>query len=184
MLKGSLQPAPPLTRGERGVTHPQQGHSSPPPTRPSSLGPRLGSLAYYSLGAWEVLTRRDLTEAWKGREGTLGSRPPAPAPELCRGTWLPVCLSAVVHARCLPAAPGALPRAGQRCLPAREHGDHRVRAVPAGEGGERSTWRQTWSSDSGPRECQPGRPRHHWAGHPASPAAGPSLPLGRPVPEV
>lgn len=45
MLKVSLQPTPPLTRGDRGVVHPQQGPSFPPPTRPSSLGPRLGFLA-------------------------------------------------------------------------------------------------------------------------------------------
>lgn len=80
-----------------------------------------------------MLTRR---EAWKGREGTLGSKPLAPARELRRGTRPPVCLSAVVHTRRLPAAPGALPRAGQHCLPAREHGDCGVSAVSAGEGGE------------------------------------------------
>ncbi|XP_059977231.1 ras-related protein Rab-36 isoform X3 [Lagenorhynchus albirostris] len=44
----------------------------------------------------------------------------------------PVCLSVlfpVVHARRLPAAPGALSRAGQRRLPTQEYGDRRVVVV-------------------------------------------------------
>lgn len=135
------------------MTHPLWGRcwaQLPPLQQDPALGPRLGSQGHYSLGAREGLTRRDLTEAWKGGRGPWEAGHQLPAPELCRGTRSPAPLgssgmpSACLHLEHFHGQVSA-------ACPAREHGDH-SESCPCG--------RESRGGRRGPRtadrvECQP-----------------------------